>query len=208
LCNKVHKGNLIFSSVPLIFTNYGILKEPNDKIVSNIVSFLDGDVHWTHFYELGRMESDSPFRYILSQPPLKWALYTILISIVLFMGFKIKREQRVIPVIEPLINTTLVFVKTISRLYFVQKDHRDLALKKALYFTEFIREHLYIDTNEDIDAISEKVSRRANINKDHIRRHFLEIQRITDTRSISASELQSFAEQTDIIVNKISNYKI
>lgn len=41
----------------------------------------------------------SPFRYFLSQPPLRWALYLSMVSILLFMIFTARRKQRAIPVI-------------------------------------------------------------------------------------------------------------
>ena len=78
----------------------------------------------------------SPFRYFLSQPPLRWALYLSMVSILLFMIFAARRKQRAIPVIREPENKSLEFAELIGTLYYQKKDHADLVRKKYLYFAE------------------------------------------------------------------------
>ena len=85
-------------------------------------------------------------RYILSQPALKWAWYLFLIGMLVFMFFNAKRRQRVIPIKEPVPNTTVDFTKTIGNLYLQEGSHHLIIEKKIIYFLEKIRSEYLIDT--------------------------------------------------------------
>src|SRR5579871_5141807 len=77
---------------------------------------------------------------------LKWAYRIALITVIIFVFFEIKRRQRIIPVIEPLRNSTLDFVRTVGGVYFHQHNNKNIAEKKIQYFFEFIRSHFYLST--------------------------------------------------------------
>lgn len=76
----------------------------------------------------------SPFRYFLSQPPLRWALYLSMASILLFMIFTARRKQRAIPVIREPENKSLEFVELIGTLYYQKKDHADSGPQEVFLF--------------------------------------------------------------------------
>ena len=97
----------------------------------------------------------SPFRYFLSQPPLRWALYLTMIAILLFMIFTAKRRQRVIPVIREPANRSLEFTELIGTLYFQKKDHDDLVRKKFTYFAEELRREIQVEVEEIAKFIRE-----------------------------------------------------
>ena len=90
----------------------------------------------------------SPFRYFLSQRPLRWALYLTMFTIILFMVFTARRRQRVIPVIHQPENKSLEFTELIGTLYFQKKDHADLVHKKYIYFAEELRREIQVDIEE------------------------------------------------------------
>ena len=54
------------------------------------------------------------------------------------MIFNAKRRQRVVPIINPLPNTTLDFTKTIGNLYYQEGNHQNIVDKKIIYFLEKI----------------------------------------------------------------------
>ena len=89
---------------------------------------------------------DSPLRFILSQPALKWAWLLGLVSLLIFVLFNAKRKQRIVKIIKPLENSTIAFTKTIGNLYYETKDHNNLIDKKITYFLESIRSKYYLDT--------------------------------------------------------------
>lgn len=82
------------------------------------------------------LSAKGPMQYVLSQPSLAWAWYLTLIMSLLYLLFRAKREQKVIPVLAEKKNTSLAFVTTIGRLYFLQNQHKDLIMKKMQFFFE------------------------------------------------------------------------
>ena len=100
--------------------------------------------------------SDSRFRFIESQPALRWAWYLALLFLAIFILFNIKRKQRIVKVIKPLENTTLDFTKTIGNLFYETKDHQNVVHKKITYFLEYLRTEYFMDTQ----VLDEKFCKR------------------------------------------------
>ncbi|WP_143884882.1 hypothetical protein [Chryseobacterium binzhouense] len=139
------KGYIFVHSEPLFITNYYLLKPQNLKYAENIFSYLnENETLW--FTEANTTESSWSLRFILSNPPLKYAWWVFLGGMVLFIFFNAKRKQRIVPVIEPLRNTSADFVKSIGNLYLQEGDFHDMMAKKAQYFLNKVRIDLLIDT--------------------------------------------------------------
>jgi hypothetical protein len=105
-----------------------------------------GPVQWTEYYQMGRMETATPLRFILTNESLKWAYYLTIFSLLIFMIFEAKRKQRIIPIMKPLANTTMEFVTTIGNLYYQNGNHKDLAEKKILFLLDKIRTQYLMNT--------------------------------------------------------------
>ncbi len=152
---KFGKGNFYLNTTPQTYTNYYMLKD-NAGYVANTLSYLkDKHVYWDNYKKSGRIVIDSPMRFVLNQKPLKWAYYLSMIGLLIFIIFKAKREQRIIPVIEPLQNSSIEFAKTVGGLYYEHRDFTDLISKKINFFLEHIRSHYYLN----IESINEKTAR-------------------------------------------------
>jgi len=162
------KGKLFLHALPLAFTNYNILKSNRDYIFKSLSYLPVKKVIWDEYYKESNQYYSSPIRYILGQPSLKWAYYTILFSIILFVIFKGKRNQRIIPVIKPLENTTMEFIRTIGNLYFKQKNHKNIADKKIIYFLDYVRSRYMLRTNELNIELIDKLSEKSHVNKEII----------------------------------------
>lgn len=140
-------GHFYLHTQPIAFTNYHLLKENDKKYAEGVLSYLpQKPVYFESVNKLAYSFGDSPFRFILSQPPLKWAWFMALLLLFTFLAFNAKRRQRIVKVIEPLRNTTVDFTKTVANLYFETKDHKNLIYKKITYFLERIRSEYYLDT--------------------------------------------------------------
>jgi hypothetical protein len=73
---KKGKGNLILNCTPVIFTNIYLLSNHNHDFVATSLSYLPAkNTYRTEFYHLGRMETATPLRFILTNEPLRWAYY-------------------------------------------------------------------------------------------------------------------------------------
>lgn len=152
-------GSLIINSTPLAFTNINLLNHKNHFFASQSLSYLEKEkLIWTEFYHLGRMEASTPLRFILTQEPLAWAYYIIIISILLLILFESKRKQRIIPILPPLQNTTLEFATTIGNLYYQRGDHKNIAEKKIIHFFELLnsRYNLAPYAQKDLVYIAKK----------------------------------------------------
>jgi hypothetical protein len=184
------KGYLVLNSTPLVFTNIYLLAASNHEFVSKTMSYLQqGDVQWTEYYHLGRMESRTPLRFILTSEPLSWAYYIIIFSMILFMLFEAKRKQRIIPVVKPLANTSLEFVSTIGNLYYQNGDHKNLAEKKISFLLEQIRAKYMLKTNVYNDEFISALASKSGNTKEDVMTLFRTISFISSSTMISAGQL-------------------
>ena len=142
------KGNFYLHSEPLILTNYYLLKPEGHKYVENVFSYLpDNKTIWfTENYNNKKRESQSPLRFILQNDNLRHAWQLLLVGLLLFALFNIRRKQRIVPIIEPLKNKSVEFVKSIGNLYLQEGSPHDMAQKKIQYFLNKVRLDLMIDT--------------------------------------------------------------
>ena len=158
---KFGKGTFYLNCTPQAFTNYYILKG-NKDYVANTFSYLGNRaLYWDNYKKTGRVIINSPMRFILNQVTLKWAYYLTLMGLLVFVIFKAKREQRIIPVIEPLENSSVEFAKTVGSLYYQHKDYTNLITKKLNYFLEFVRSHYYLDTRKITDKTPQDLAAKS-----------------------------------------------
>jgi hypothetical protein len=184
------KGWFYLNTVPLAYTNYNMLYQENREYISKSLSYLPVEnTYWDEYYKPFRRESQSPLRYVLSQPALKWALYLSIGALLLFMFFEAKRKQRIIPIVQPLSNTTLEFTETVGRLYFQYKDHKNIADKKITYFLDFLRAHLYIKISEIDENLYIRLADKTGIPQIEIESLFSFIRQIQSKRQITEDEL-------------------
>ena len=139
------RGRMFISSNPFLFTNYYLLR--NTAVVDHLLTFLDPNFVWTELYSRGRSEPQTPIRYVLSQPALKWSYYVTIATLLLLVLFESKRKQRPIPILSIPKNESLEFAKTVGNLYYEKKDHRKVAEKMIAYLLEHIRSTYFLSTS-------------------------------------------------------------
>lgn len=159
-------GYFYLHTQPVAFTNFNMLKADHYQYVESVLSYLPkGDVFWFTKGQNGESISDSPLRYILSQPALKWAWYFFLLGMFIFIIFNAKRKQRIVPILKPLPNLTVEFTKTIGNLYYQEGDHNNIIDKKIIYFLEKIRTEYLIDTTRLDDVFIQKLHHKTGKNQ-------------------------------------------
>ncbi|UFH55915.1 DUF4350 domain-containing protein [Spirosoma sp. KNUC1025] len=160
------KGQFFIHNLPLAFTNYYVLGTKTSDYAFKALSYLPAlPTYWDEYQKQGRFseEQQSIFRYVRSQPALNWAYYLVAFGVFFYAIFAGKRTQRVIPVIKPLRNTSLDFVKTVGRMYFQQGDHDNLARKKIQYFLADIRERYHLNTTVLDKDFTEALAHKSGI---------------------------------------------
>ena len=213
---KYGDGHFYFHTNPIAFSNIQLLKTPAVDYASLVFSHLPpGDIYWDRISRLplgiarsldrnnrdGNMDrglnSEGPLSYILSQPPLAWAWYTALTTAALFLIFRSRRKQRIIPVLEKNKNSSLEFINTIGRIYYQQGDHRKICLKKMTLFLSFIRDRYYLNTNERDSDFFNRLAAKSEIPTSVIDQIFLYHKNIDSSNFVSEQTLIDFHLEMD-----------
>ncbi|MDC6367061.1 MULTISPECIES: DUF4350 domain-containing protein [Flavobacteriaceae] len=170
---KFGKGHFLINTTPQAYSNFYMLKG-NQDYVSHTFSYLSDEkmLYWDNYKKAGRVVIDSPMRFVLTQNALKWAYYLTVLGLLLFVFFRGKREQRIIPIIEPLKNSSVGFAQAVGSLYHQNKDYTDLIHKKLNYFLAYLRSRYYIDTaqlnEKTIQILASKAGKSIQETKDLI----------------------------------------
>lgn len=174
------KGNFFIHAAPLCFTNYFMLYRSNSDYVAKALSYLSPSIttlHWDEYYKAGREGPDTPLRFFLSNTFLTWALWLTIAAFIIFILFEMKRRQRIIPVIEPLRNTTLDFVETVSSVYYSRHDNNSIANKKIQFWFDHIRNRYYLQTNTADEFFIQQLQRKSGVSKEQIEKILNNIKR-------------------------------
>ena len=193
------EGNVYLHSEPFLFSNYHVKETAGIEYAGRVFSHLpEGDMLWdakSHKYmrrlsQAGALTSS--LKYILSQRSLRWAWYLLLTMGILYILFRAKRQQRVIPVLAGNKNSSLEFIKTVGRLYFLQNDHKKLAQRKMQLFLAYVREHFLIPTHQIDQAMKERLAVKSEVPLEIIEEIFLRYQRVDRATEVSSSHLVNF----------------
>ncbi len=161
---KWGKGHLYLHTEPLFLTNYYLLyPRKGNAYLEGVFSYLpDRETIW--FVEKERERtSDSPLRFVLSHPPLKYAWWIFLGGLLLFAVFNAKRKQRIVPIIQPPKNQSAEFVKSVGNLYLQEGDFHDMMAKKTQYFLYKVRTELLMDTQTLDEHFVKKLHIKTNV---------------------------------------------
>lgn len=206
------KGEVIFVSSPLLFTNYGMLEGNTFVYIFRLMSYLaDLPVYRTEAYvktDAMLVAEQSPFREFIKRPPLRWALYLALLGVVLFMIFTARRRQRVIPIMSKPANRSLEFIQLIGTLYYQRKDHVDLVRKKFKLFAEELRKTAGVDISEVNTDDSEYLllAEKTGMNSDRLKKVIRQIRLVLHSEgNISVEEMRILIDAMDTIVRHAKN---
>ncbi|MFD1771384.1 DUF4350 domain-containing protein [Sphingobacterium suaedae] len=142
---KRGKGRFLLHLEPLMFTNYYFLQRRNFMYASSALKFITRQqVYWYDGHSTGQ-QARTPLRVLLQHAGLRQAWYILLFSLILFLLFRSKREQKAVPVIPPEPNLSREFAKTIATLYYESGHPGNLVQKKIEYFLYELRTHFQLD---------------------------------------------------------------
>jgi len=204
------EGQFLLHTMPIAFTNLPMLEEEVVQYASRVFTHLPAaPIYWdrssrvseevaqrAYFPESGSysrgLSDESPLQYILAQPALAWEWYIAIAMGVLYLLFRAKRQQRIIPVLETNTNTSLEFIATIGRLYFLQNNHKKLALQKMKLFLNDIRAHHQLATKELDEKFAERLAMRAEVPRALIDKILLYNKNINSSKFVSENTLMEF----------------
>jgi len=149
-------GRFLLHTTPIAFSNFQLLRPDSRRYAENVLSHLpEGDVYWDACSRIpeavGRrrnqgagnsrqQQAEQPLAYILKQPALAWAWYLLVALAALYVLFRAKRRQRIIPVLGKNENSSYEFITTIANLHFREKDYQNLCFQNMKLFLAQVRE--------------------------------------------------------------------
>jgi hypothetical protein len=167
------EGNFYFHNNPVFFTNYYLVDSLQHEYAEAALSTLnEGPVYWDETsrvppsvarqrnrqannkqgqgYSGGRnlLTGNEALSYIQEQPPLALAWYTLLLATLLYVIFRGKRRQRIIPIVHRRENSSKRFIDTISRLVYQKGHHIALARQELASLRFFLQDRFTVRWKE------------------------------------------------------------
>lgn len=196
-------GAFLIHTNPILFTNYFTRDTRSYDYAFKALSYLPArDTYWDEYYKTGRAAFSSPMRFIVSDKNLKRAWFLSLTALLLFLIFKGRRTQRIIPKTEPVKNTSIEFAETIGDLYLSSGSHKELLEKKHRFLLEYIRSRLHINAHVSEDSTLTDISRRSGIPKKEVTALFSSLEQLSTKPRITDRELKTITEQIDQFYKK------
>ena len=200
---KTGQGAIFLHTAPLAFSNYFLLHKSNVKYFQKALSLIPSTVEkvwWNEYYlnkRTDQLKNEPNFlSVLLKYEAFRWALITVIATLLIYVLMEMRRKQRVIPVLSKHKNESLDFVTTIGQLYYSRKDHANLAHKMSTYFLEYIRTRLKVSTNRLDESFVQALHAKTGYPVEEIRSIVYFIQ-VTDTASVSEGQLNRFYQQLE-----------
>lgn len=191
-------GSLYIHLAPAALTNFFLLHKRNKAYYDNVLSYLPKNtelVRWDDYFRYHERGSENPndnfsaLGWILKQRSLAAALWLLVLLLLIIYLFESKRKQRIIPVIPPLQNASLDFVKTIGRLYFQRHDNSNLAQKMTAHFLDYVRSRYSIRTALSDPEFESRLSWKTGYDVNALKDLLYQIKMVQDEPSVSDDSL-------------------
>jgi len=201
------KGRIFVHCEPRVFSNYFLLQKENYQYLQGIFGYTRPEpdhVYWNDHYSRLRSRSDankdngdsfSSLSEILKHPPLAAAFWLAIALLLLYVGYGIKRRQRIIEETRPNENTTVQFTETIGRLYLQKKDNKNIADKMIAYFNEYIRNNYFLNSHAVNSDFITTLSRKSGMPRDRVEALYRAIASLQNSNEVDDFQLLSLNEQ-------------
>lgn len=202
---QADSGNIYMHLAPLAFSNYFLLHKNNMEYYNNVLSVIPAGIKrvvWDEYFLSKMFRSPSRRKgswlgVMMRYPPLKWGLLIALFTLILFVLLEMRRKQRSIPVLAKPQNDWLDFVKTIGRLYYDKKDHRNLCKKMTSYFLEHVRNRYKLPTAKLDDGFVRSLHYKSGYQEKEIKGIVSFINFIDTAPAVSDGQLEIFYKQLE-----------
>jgi len=205
---KMNKGSGSFflHTAPLAFSNYFILHKNNVHYYEQVLSVLPKNIDkilWNEYY-LSKPQTPNDdndpnwLGALMSYPSFKWGLIIGALTLALFVLLGMRRRQRLIPLYEKPKNDSLDFVKTLGRLYYDRRDHRNLAMKMGAYFLEHVRSKYKLPTHTLDEDFVQSLHFKSGYSEQETRNIVETIHTIHTVNFITDAELGGFHRQLEL----------
>jgi len=179
------KGSLYLIAEPGFYTNFTLLDKYGAEYAAKTLSYLQEShqLIFDEYFSSQKNETTDLLRVFFKHPELRWAYYLTIFSLIIFVLYEIKRRQRIIPVADPLTNSSVAFANVVGSVYYHERNNLDIATKKINYFLEYLRSRYYIKTNEIDSNFATVLMEKTGINEPSAKtltRYFIQIPQKND----------------------------
>lgn len=200
------RGRFFIHTAPLAFSNYFILNKQNVRYYRQAISVIPDSVtaiSWNEYFLEKRPEKGEPnevdwlatlFRF----PAFRWGMLTAVATLGLYVLLGMRRKQRVIPPHQKPANDSLDFVKTLGRLYYDQRDHKNLAEKMGAYFLEHVRTRYTLPTHLHDEDFVTLLQRKTGYAEPELGEIVGTIQQLQVSSQFSEEQLARFHQQLEL----------
>lgn len=201
---KYGKGNFYIHLLPEAFANYYLLNDDTYTYAIHSLNYIDKkNILWDEQNKSINSVQKGILMYIFSSPALTWAWRILILGSIIYVLFLGKRLQRIIPIVNPLKNTTVEFTKTIGNIYFNQREHQDIINKKITYFLYFVKEKYFLNIAFIDENFSEKLHTKSGVSKEITDKIVSLIQKNRDSNSSTENDLKLINQTIDLFYTKI-----
>jgi len=194
------KGSLYLIAEPGFYTNFNLLDKYGAEYAAKTLSYLQGNEQliFDEYFALQKNATTDILRVFFKHPELEFAYYLSIFSLIVFVLYDIKRRQRIIPIADPLTNTSLAFVNVVGSVYYHERNNLDIALKKINYFMEYLRTRYYLKTNDIDSKFAQLLMEKTGINEalsKTLTKHFMQTPGMADMSDTQLINLNESIEQ-------------
>lgn len=187
---QIGKGELLLATCPDVFSNLFVVDHQGRTYAYALLSMLHNHtLIWDEHYKAFNVNRGSLLQFIFNSDALYMAYGILVIGLLVFMVFELKRRQRAIVVIRPPENSTLAFVDVISNVYFNSKNHLHIAREKINYFYFEVRQKYGVNTHQIDHTFIIRVSRLSGLSEEAVQNLFLYCERLKQEPALSEYDL-------------------
>ena len=198
------KGSIYLHTSPLVFTNIHFKKKEVFQHSQEIFSMLP---HERIYYVDTEYESqssgngdtprisESPLRFILSNPPLKWAWYLIIALTILYVINAVRRSQKAIPVFTLPENETANYLDVVSRLYQKEGNHKHIIGIQEKLLKRYLRNKYRLNLDRADANIYNEAALRLQLNAGYLKETFVALDRAKNNSTLSDEEFKTIIEK-------------
>lgn len=194
-------GVVYLHTTPLIFTNFHF---KNQDVFNHSQQIFESISHEKMYYvdlEYNNSDnkrppvSESPLRFILSNPPLKWAWYIIIALTIIYVFNAVRRSQKSIPVFTLPENETANYLDVVSRLYLKEGNHKHIIGIQEKLLKRHLRNKYRLNFNNPDQAFYQEAAKRLQMTPEYLKQTFALLERAKNNSTLSDEELRNTIDQ-------------
>ena len=168
----VGKGKLYIHLQQRLFSNVHLKEEFGLDYTNRVLShFADKPIYIDTYNTIYHSEdglsndgpSESPLAFLFEHQSLRYAWYTLLLTVVLFLLFRSKRQQRIIPILPKLSNTSIEFARALGTLYYQSNSPKFLCNEMMKLFHNYNRRRYNIQPGKKGEYNTESLAKKSKV---------------------------------------------